>query len=460
MSDLSEYSAMSTLAAQPGSDDEVESAVNDAKRKEGIIEAERILRSGKPFEYFLKTFQLDHEGDLTAARVMALSFASSAVINGDGLHTYLSGNSGRGKSHAAETMMKQLPARYRYNRAFSDKYLYYASNGGGLSEGAVIMVDDQTMTTQIQELFKVAVSNFREGVQYGTVMNQKALTLVLPPRISWILLKVDDPGDDQVMNRLIQARIDESDDKIRASAKKIQEKYCNLNTKVVRTERQEIKICRNMWAEIKGNPVAVEVPCAGHVRFYDYHNLRNHELFFNLVMSHAVIHQFQRPVVGYTVDGEKIIEATYEDYKEAKLIFEALYHFGGQRFNTLRAEDAVINALLSMDLRDGENYFTIKDLSTVTGMNDREIRRALNGRKGKDGNLLGGLLSKCPHIVRVGNLANHETKVEYNQRGQSDVTSKRTWNQEVYLVHRERLEKWRRDGIGEPVWIDHYFQWK
>lgn len=445
-----------TASEQPP-DGDVAANVRNALEKDGVFEAERILRKGNPFEYFLKAFQLDHEGDLTAARVMALTFASSAVINGDGLHTYLSGNSGRGKSHAAETMMKQLPDQFRYNRAFSDKYLYYAGNGGGLVEGAVIMVDDQTMSPQIQELFKVAVSNFREGVKYGTVMNQKAMTLVLPPRISWILLKVDDPGDDQVMNRLIQARIDESDEKIKASAKKIQNKYCGLEKKAVKSERMEIKICRNMWGEIKGNRVAVEVPCAGYVRFLDYHNLRNHELFFNLIMAHTVIHQFQRPVHGYTDDGEKIIKATHEDFKEAKRIFEALYVFGGQRYNTLRSEDSVINALLTMAM--DEEIFTVKDLSVATGMNDYEIRRALNGRRGKDGNLLGGLLSKCPHIVKVGNLSNHETTTEYNQRGQAEVSSKKTWNQEIYKVHLERLELWKRDGVGEPVWIDDGFEW-
>lgn len=444
-------------AAQQPNDEDVTANLREALEKDGVLEAERILRHGNPFDYFLKTYQLDHEGDLTAARVMALTFASSAVINGDGLHTYLSGNSGRGKSHAAETMMRQLPEQYRYNRAFSDKYLYYAGNGGGLIEGAVIMVDDQTMSPQIQELFKVAVSNFREGVKYGTVMNQKAMTLVLPPRISWCLLKVDDPGDDQVMNRLIQARIDESDDKIKASALKIQGKYCGLEKKAVKTERQEIKICRHMWGEIKMNRVAVEVPCAGYVRFVDYHNLRNHELFFNLIMAHTVIHQFQRQILGYTADGEKIIESNYDDYKEAKRIFEALYVFGGQRYNTLRSEDTVISALLAMELDEG--IFTIKDLSSVTGMNDYEIRRALNGRRGKDGNLLGGLLSKCPHIVKVGNLSNHETKTEFNQRGQTEVSSKKTWNQEIFKVHLERLETWKRDGYGEPVWVDDGFEW-
>lgn len=428
-------------------------------QKSGVTEAERILKHGKPFDYFIETFKLDHEGDLTAARCMALVFAASAVANGDGLHCYLSGNSGRGKSHAAETMFRQLPERFRYDRAFSDKYLYYAANGGGLKEGAVIMVDDQTMSDTIQEIFKVAVSHYRSGVKYGTVMNQKPVTLEMPQCISWVLLKVDDPGDDQVMNRLIQARIDEGDDKIRASAQKIQEKYIGLDKKKVKNERQEVIICQHMWGEIKGNPVAVDIPCAGFTKFHDYHNLRNHELFFNLIMSHAVIHQFQRETIGITTDEVPIIRANKDDFKEAKLIFEALYAFGGQRWNTLRSEDTILNTLLT--IRPQEGFFTVKELAEVSGLSDRECRRALNGRKGKGGDTLGGLLQKCPYLVRVGTRSDQELEFTHtyspNSTGNTELTQKRTWNQEVYHVDMENLECWKKRGY-EPVWLEG-FEW-
>lgn len=426
-------------------------------------DADRILREGRPFEYILQTFSLDHEGDLSVARCMALVFASSSVANGDGLHCYLSGSSGKGKSHAADTMFKQLPAEYRYNRSFSDRYLFYAGNDpqSGLKEGVVVLVDDQTMSESVQEIFKVAVSHFREGTDYGTVVNQKPHTLKMPPRISWCLLKVDDPGDDQVMNRLIQARIQETEEKIRDSAKKIQQKYRDLKKKNIEKDRPEVRVCREIWAKIKIERVAVEVPCASYVIFADYENLRNHELFFNLVMAHAVIYRWQRREIGVTEDEIPIIEATEADYKEARYIFEALHSFGGQRHNTLRSEDAVIDALIRMNPENG--IFTVGQVATATGLSHNNCYRALNGRVGgKVAANMGGLLEKCPFIQKAGKRGQYEleSETEIVQRGyiNSEITRKESRNEEIYTVDVKALTAWKNQV--EPVRLAREFKWE
>lgn len=434
---------------------------NDVLRIEA--EAERILQEGRPFEYFISTFALDHEGDLTAARCMAMVFASSAVSNGEGVHCYLSGSSGRGKTHAAETMFRQLPDDFRYNLGFSDKFLFYAGNDAktGLKGGVVILIDDQTMSESVQEIFKVSVSHYREGTKYGTVVNQKAIVLNVPARLSWILLKVDDPGDDQVMNRVIQARIQETDEKIRDSAKKIQEKYQNLQKKNIQSDRREIRICRSMWQKIKDLRVAVEVPCAGHVIFADYENLRNHELFFNLIMAHAVIHRWQRRETGITEDNIPIILATEADYKEARLIFESLHSFGGQRHRTLQNEDLVIDALIGLNPENG--IFTIRQVAAVAGLSHKVCGRALNGREstGKVKGEMGGLLDKCPFIQKMGKRGKYELETETEIVNKKDrvveITRKESFNEEIYQVNLDSLKAWRNNSI--PVWLAPGFKW-
>ena len=450
-------------AADKARDEEAQAnlaAIEDAEREAESRrrEADRILREGRPFDYFIKTYQLDHEGDLTIARCMALVFAASAVANGDGLNCLISGSSGRGKSHSAKMMFRQLPDKYRYDLSFSDRYLFYAGEEGGLCEGAVILIDDQTLSETAQEVFKVSVSGYGDpaGVQYGTVMNQKAKLLKIPSRLSWILLKVDDPGDDQTMNRLIQCRVDEREEKVIRSARKIQSKYKDLHKKTVTKDRKEIQICREMWARIKLEPVAVEVPCSGHVRFADYQNLRNHELFFNLLMSHAVIHRLQRNETGVTEDGTPIILATEQDYREAKLIFEALHVFGGQRHNTLTNEDQVVKSLIKIAPPDG--IFTIRDVANISNMPYMTIRRALKGRDGgKAGNGLGGLLEKCPAIQSKGRRAQYELESDQvDHRGNREITRKEHFNEEVFWVDLERLKIW--EAAGEAVWLEG-FKW-
>ena len=425
--------------------------------------ATEILKSGKPFNYMLEAFGLDHEGDLTAARAIALCFASSAVANGEGLHCYLSGSSGRGKSHSAETMFKQLSEEFNYNRSFSDKYLYYAgsTDKSSLKEGVVLLIDDQTMSPGIQEIFKVAVGKFAEGVQYGTVNAQKAITLKLPPRVAWVLLKVDDVGDDQVMNRLIQVRIQETDEKIQNSAKKIQSKYKNLKSKSVNRKRPEVMVCQRIWDMIKKSKVAVEVPCAGYVKFTDGgRNLRNHEIFFNLIMAHAVIHQWQRKTIGTTEDGIRIIEAIESDYIQALDIFDTLYATGGQAHNTIKSEDQVIRALLEMKPKDG--IFTVRDVAAYAKMNDSTCYKALHGRKSPTGDVLGGLLTKCEYILKAGKRGTYETEVEHESDSKgytvrSEITKRESHNEDIYQVNIEGLTSW--SPKGKPVSLDPTFKW-
>ncbi len=425
--------------------------------------ATEILTTGRPFDFFTDTFKMDHEGDLTAARVIALAFASSSVANGNGLHVFLAGNSGKGKTHTTETMFRQLPDKYRYDRSFSDKYLFYAGSDpkNGLFPGVVIAIDDQTMTPSVQEIFKVSVSHFQNGTFYGTVQNQKPVTLHMPARVSWVLLKVDDPGDDQAMNRLIQARIAEDDEKIRSTAKFIQQKYKGLAKKQIRRERQEIEICKAIWSILKDQFVAVEVPCAGHVIFSDYENLRNHELFFNIMMAHAVIHRWQRPEIGKTEDGIPIIEATEADFKEALLIFEALHKFGGQKHNTLKNEDTILEALIRMKPEHG--LFTVQDVAAKTGLSYQVCYRGLHGRKDKGNDSIGGLLQKCPFIQDVGSRGRHEKDVTTDQNRSGaythiETTRRESFNERIYSVNVEALNSWMSGGI--PIALDRAFQWE
>jgi hypothetical protein len=428
------------------------------REEKAEVEAERILKEEDPFKQFLKVFQKDHEGDLTVARSIALTFASSSVVNGDGLHTYVSGSSGRGKSHAAGVMFEQLPDRYRYNRSFSDKYLYYAGTDkdSGLIPGCVVLIDDQAMSPQVQELFKVSTSKFHERVDYGTVHNQKAQTLKMPEEISWVLLKVDDPGDDQTMNRLIQARVDESDEKVASSARKIRNKYTDLITKSVIEIKFELLVVRAMWKRIKESKVAVDVPCAHHILFTDQHNLRTHELFFNLVMSHAVIHQWQRKIIGNTQDGIPIIQATYEDYKEAKMIFEALHIFGGQKFNTLKTEDQVLDAIINLNPNEG--VFTLTEIARVCNLPTNSVYRAVKGRMDK-GMVLGGLLTKCPFIQVKGKrgVFELESDVQYKEGGR-EMVSKKSFNEDVYWADIEALKIWRSGG--DVLSLDPNYKWE
>jgi hypothetical protein len=78
----------------------------------------------------LNAFILDHEGDETIAKCLIMSLASRSVINSSGLHVLVTDESGKGKSHAFDNMLLQVPDECRLAGRLSDKALFYAEDLG------------------------------------------------------------------------------------------------------------------------------------------------------------------------------------------------------------------------------------------------------------------------------------------------------------------------------------------
>ncbi|PKL59362.1 MAG: hypothetical protein CVV33_08225, partial [Methanomicrobiales archaeon HGW-Methanomicrobiales-4] len=111
----------------------------------------KILGTGDPLSFLLDTFGRSHEGDQTVAECLIHSLASRSVINSKGLHVSISGESGKGKSHAIDTMRTLTPEQFRLEGRMSDKALFYMDD---LRAGTVITLDDVSLSDQMQEILK------------------------------------------------------------------------------------------------------------------------------------------------------------------------------------------------------------------------------------------------------------------------------------------------------------------
>ena len=125
-----------------------------------------VLEHGDPVALMLTAFAQEHVGDEILARCMILSMASQAVKNSDGLHVSVTGDSGKGKTHAFRKMMRQVPDRYKVKGTVSNKALYYMKD---LQPRTVLMSDDTELSDGIQEILKSATSNFHEPITHTTV---------------------------------------------------------------------------------------------------------------------------------------------------------------------------------------------------------------------------------------------------------------------------------------------------
>ena len=167
-----------------------------------------ILKSGDPLAFLLDTFNAGHVGDRTVAECLTMSLASQSVENTNGLHVAVSGNSGKGKTHACTTMLNLIPDSYKLKGTVSNKALYYDDD---LRPGTVLLFDDVSLSEDLQEVLKSATANFREPIEHRTLTTERKLRVcTIPARCVWWLAKVEDIGDDQVMNRMLTVWIDDT----------------------------------------------------------------------------------------------------------------------------------------------------------------------------------------------------------------------------------------------------------
>lgn len=354
----------------------------------GVTEKARdVLWKGNPLIYILKTFSADHEGDRVIAECLAMSLASRSVINSKGLHVLVTGDSGKGKSHAFDVMLSQVPDEYRLSGRMSDKALFYAE---GLRPGSVIALDDVSLSDQMQEVLKGVTTSFKNPFEYRTVSKDRTGQICLiPERCVWWVAKMEGTGDDQVWNRMLTGWIDDSEEqdlKVLTRALGEAEQIPATSPGI----RDEVLVCQEIWRNLA--PVYVVIPFAKRIRFQSSANRRNPDMLLDLIKSFAIMRQYQRN--RYEAEGMPYIEATTEDFRDACKLYQALNGpSGGQISKLTRKESELIDAISSLNRRE----LKISDLQTVTGWSYSTIQKMIHGYNSR-GNTYSGLLEKCPAI--------------------------------------------------------------
>jgi len=354
--------------------------VGDEHRERALA----ILRHGDPLAFLLETFNREHVGDRTVAECLVMSVASRSVENTNGLHVSISGNSGKGKSHACTTMLQQIPEEYRLAGTVSDKALYY---NGSLQSGTVFLFDDVSLSDDLQEVLKAATANFREGIQHQTVTADRKLQVCrIPERCVWWLAKVEDAGDDQVANRMLTVWIDDSleqDERVLRHMKEREAREGGGDG-----EDPDLPVCRAIWRVLKEERLHVSIPYARRVQFSATTNRRNPGILFDLIKASALLHRFQRE----TFDGG--IRAHRDDFTAAARVYAAINgETGGQETKMTKNEAAALETVATM----GWGQFTIRMLQEALGLSYHQTYRILHGYASR-GTTYSGLLEKCPAV--------------------------------------------------------------
>ncbi|MDD3933943.1 MAG: hypothetical protein PHP55_08785, partial [Methanoculleus sp.] len=342
-----------------------------------------ILQNGDPLAFLLDTFNKSHVGDRTVAECLAMSLASQSVENTNGLHVAVSGNSGKGKTHACTTMQNLIPGAYKLKGTVSNKALYYDDD---LRPGTVLLFDDVSLSDDLQEVLKSATANFREPIEHRTLTTERKLRVcTIPERCVWWLAKVEEIGDNQVMNRMLTAWIDDSVDQDRRVLDHMKEAEAAGQSH----REDDVLTCRAIWEVIKAEALPVRIPFARRIQFSTTQNRRNPGMLFDLIKCRARLFSLQRDR-----DGDGAVIAREEDFAAAARLYGALNgEAGGQETKLTKNEAAALATVESM----GIEVFTIRLLQNALGLSYYQTRRLLHGYNNSRA-AYAGLLEKCPAI--------------------------------------------------------------
>ncbi|PWR71404.1 hypothetical protein [Methanospirillum lacunae] len=393
-----------------------------------LYRSREILAHGDPLKMMLETFARFHEGDQTVAECFVHSLASRSVINSKGLHVSITGESGKGKSHAVETMKSLIPQEFRLDGRMSDKALFYMDD---LVPGTVITLDDVSLSDQMQEILKGVTTSFQKPFPYRTVNTErKPQICTIPERCVWWLAKVEGAGDDQVFNRMLTCWIDDSEEQDQKVLDRTLAGAEEIPDLSVKTD-EDVLVCRQIWNDL--SQVFVVIPYARRIRFQSAENRRNPDMLLDLIRTNAALCQQQRETI---TSGETVcVVATVEDFNEAARLFYILNgETGGQATKLTRRESALIDTIASFN----QPEITTWDLQQATGWANSSITKLLHGYR-SHGKAYSGILEKCPAISFL------DRTVSVGDEGYTVLRRSRVYQWEVALY-----KDWMKGG---SVWI-------
>jgi len=412
-----------------------------------IVErAKDILTNGKPLEFSKEIFHREHYGDDHLCAFLAYLFIFSSLEGfKEGIHVGISGKSGRGKSSAVSAMLAQFPKKYVITGKISNQSLFYAnqdsskelmvnskestSNSGDnnidvndavvsdnapksaendecelkLIRGTIIYCDERGFSEDLEALFKLCITNWNEGNDSTTLdKNNKFIQLRTPPKIAWVISKVEILGNDEVMNRLCHFQVQDNEETRLKINEKIRDEFRVSHYHNSKNNSEDQLVCQAMWEILKSNPICVDIPFIDDIKERRQIEPRELRKILNIISANTTINRYQRPLVGYNQDEIPMIEAVIDDYNYVRPYIAELFKHKDHSIHLTHHEENLLKAL--RDLKPDAGYFTIRQVveytkNTEKPMNESNIRRCLVRRTYIKNHV--PLTEKCSFIRRI-----------------------------------------------------------
>ncbi|MGB7902827.1 MAG: hypothetical protein WCG09_10370 [Halobacteriota archaeon] len=294
---------------------------NDADKR--YARALEILEDEDPIAFILDTYNKLHIGDRDVGEGILLGAAAQSVLNSLGVPSKLTGDSGKGKSHAARAMMHVHPQEYVLYASLTDKAIWYHPN---IRAGITIFSDDVTVSPELEAIIKRSTSNFQRETTRVVPIKESGkyvgTTQTIPARINWLLTSVRTQGSEELIKRQLGYDVDtsEAQDKAYIEFEKLRALKCVEEFPIT----EDVLTCREIIGILKenedGSPriMGVDIPFSRRIVWTDTENRRNFNIFMDMVRSFAMFRFMQRER-----SEEGNIIATEADFNDAKRHYSA-----------------------------------------------------------------------------------------------------------------------------------------
>jgi hypothetical protein len=347
------------------------------ENKEADNNGRDLVQSGKFIEGLQKQFQKIWCGDGHILLWIVHAFAAGFVTNNDeGLHLYIAGASGLGKSESVKHALTLLPDDYVISGGFSRKGLIYLSEN--MNSGSIVLMDDHCYDEDEAGIYRAMLAGWRAPGNYYTV-DRGSKTVHLKERITQIVTSADGlaelSSDGQNESRFCTIEIRRSGDQM----KEIMD-FIRAEQKIISKEDKDL--LASAWKFIINNPRQIEIPFSGDISIDEsaVYKIREFKKFLCLIRASALLH-------GRAA-------ATQEDFNNAAKMWTYLLLMLDNETAGLAKNERIVFERVSELSNGGKRVHLSVLKNALPTMKEPNIYSALRGRTGSFSNITGGLLSK------------------------------------------------------------------
>ena len=330
------------------------------------LEAMRIAETENVLQFQLRKLNKLHTGDELELLAHYLSGLTS-VMSCDQLHIRESGESGKGKSHIAQCVLKLFPENtFAELTSISPKSLFYIDKQESLDK-KILFFDEAEASEGAIPILRMLTSSSsqRSSLQHWTVSDKKEAEKLQIRGRQVVWLNSSTPiEDEQLLNRFLICNPDESKEQDRQVYELQRETYCSAE-EILYSEDFALNVA--ITKEILDPDWNVVIPFGRFIELPLVENRRNAPKFFTLIKACTQANILQRQ--NFDSPKYKVLIATREDYETALIIWQ-----GMQQLTESKVSSSALRLLEQIPLSK-EEAIGNEGLAEETGLDSARVRR-------------------------------------------------------------------------------------